>query len=293
MTRPNADARHAPPRPCTAVRPGWRVLLKRERVVRLVPRTGAIALVLLATAAPAAEITVYRCTDADGAVSLQDKPCAATQTQERRALRAPDDPPASAQSSPSPSTRDIDARPGAESDRTTTPALRARRAPAPLYVCERHDGTSYESSTGVGERRWVPLWALGADPRAPADALDPATIGRTSPLRRTARDGEPALQVSAATLGTWVEDRCVALSPAQIRPSPRRTRRLRPPHLQRRAVGGGPLARRGTCVAPAAARGVRLALSSGSRRIVVPCLRDANDDRPMHSLPDAKNAIGT
>ena len=92
----------------------------------------------------------------------------------------------------------------------------SQRRPQPLYVCVRYDGVEYESDTGVPERHWVPLWALGADPRAPSTALDPATIGRTSPLRRTARDGVPAIGVSAMTLGTWVEDVCTALSAAQI-----------------------------------------------------------------------------
>lgn len=167
---------------------------------------------LLATSGttPAADIVVYRCTDAMGNVSLQDTPCGKTQQEERRVLRAPA---ASAPSMPAlvPTTPTTP-----ESADETTPDVSPTRRPRPLFVCERYDGVEYESPTGIPERRWVPLWALDADPRAPGTALDPSTIGRTSPLRRTARDGVPALSVSTATLGTWVEGRCTPLTPDQI-----------------------------------------------------------------------------
>lgn len=167
-------------------------------------------LFVASTATRAAEVVIYRCTDAAGGVSLQDTPCDRTQREERRVLRVPrgSSPPLPA---PAPTTP---ASP-APVDGIVRDAPPPRR-PQPLFVCERHDGIEYESDTGMPERRWVPLWALGADPRATGTALDPSTIGRTSPLRRTARDGVPALGVSAMTLGTWVEDVCTPLSAAQI-----------------------------------------------------------------------------
>lgn len=170
-------------------------------------------LLILLASSPAlcADIVVYRCTGTTGVISLQDVPCAAGEREERRRLSAPvDRAPATNQvfapSSPQPTHDTV------RSSSDATP----RRAPPPLFECERYDGERYESADGIPQRHWVPLWALDADPRTTGSTLDPATIGRTSPLRRTARDGVPALSVSAATLGTWVEDSCRLLSPAQI-----------------------------------------------------------------------------
>lgn len=172
-------------------------------------RAALFASLLLATATSQADVVVYRCTDAAGAVSLQDTPCGRASQQQRRTLPTPRAP---GQPAPT-SKRPMPAMPEPET-RAAPDAV--HRGPAPLYLCERYDGQTRESTTGIPERHWVPLWALDADPRAPRTALDPDTIGRTSPLRRTARDGVPALQVNAMTLGTWVEDVCAQLSPAQI-----------------------------------------------------------------------------
>lgn len=173
-------------------------------------RAVLFASLLLATATSQADVVAYRCTDATGAVSLQDTPCEQSAQQQRRTLptpRAPEPRPPTAVVRPLPA--------GPEPTAPATPDT-VPRDPAPLYLCRRYDGQTRESTTGIPERHWVPLWALDADPRAPRTALDPATIGRTSPLRRTARDGVPALQVNALTLGTWVDDVCTQLSPAQI-----------------------------------------------------------------------------
>lgn len=169
-------------------------------------------LIALLAASPAfcADIVVYRCTDTTGAISLQDVPCVAGEHEERRRLRAPaEQAPATTQAPTPPSTQPT-------RDTARTASDRTPRAPQPLFECERYDGERYESADGVPQRHWVPLWAIDADPRTAGSAFDPSSIGRTSPLRRTARDGVPALSVSAATLGTWVEDRCTPLSPAQI-----------------------------------------------------------------------------
>ena len=164
-----------------------------------------------ASIAQAADVVVYRCTGADGHISLQDSPCVASAIEERRVLRAPP------VSSDTPSL--VAPRPPQSRDNSTATPLDtapAQRAPDPLWLCQRYDGQTFESSTGIPQRHWVPLWALDADPRAPASALDPQTIGRAGPLRPRPGRGTPTLQVSAMTLGTWVEDVCTPLSPAQI-----------------------------------------------------------------------------
>ena len=170
--------------------------------------------ILLAAPCAAANIVIYRCTDTQGGIALQDTPCRDAVQQERRSLPAP--PPAPvARDRPAPIATAPTTSPE-ERDRSASDPQATPRTPQPLFLCERHDGETYESTTGIPERRWVPLWALGEDPRAPVTALDPETIGRTNPLRRTARDGTPALAISAQTLGTWVEDICTPLSPGQI-----------------------------------------------------------------------------
>lgn len=166
---------------------------------------------VIASLAMAADVVVYRCTGADGHVSLQDTPCDAAANEERRLLRAPAAPP--------PAPVGALARDSAQPAEMQTPSPETNVMPAtppPLWLCERYDGKTYESSTGIPQRHWVPLWALGADPRAPATALDPDTIGQTSPLRPRPGGGTPTLSVSAMTLGTWVEDVCTQLTPTQI-----------------------------------------------------------------------------
>lgn len=170
-----------------------------------------LLLAVVATSATAADVVVYRCTGADGHVSLQDTPCHADADEERRLLRAPAASPAPAATAPPAPARPADPAP------STPPVERAAvRAPSPAWLCERYDGETYESATGIPQRHWVPLWALDADPRALPHALDPDTIGKAGPLRPRPGGGTPTLQVSAMTLGTWVEDVCRPLTPAQI-----------------------------------------------------------------------------
>lgn len=173
---------------------------------------GVLTAFVLTTAsiAQAADVVVYRCIGADGHVSLQDTPCDAAADEERRVLRAP------GASSNTPPTI-VPRTPPPRDDSATSPpdTAPARRAPDPLWLCHRYDGQTYESTTGIPQRHWVPLWALDADPRTPSP-LDSATLGRAGPMRPGPDGGTPTLQVSAMTLGTWVEDTCMQLSPAQI-----------------------------------------------------------------------------
>lgn len=176
----------------------------------------ASILVLLGAAASApaasAELTVFRCVAAGGGVTLQDRPCPPDTTQEARRLRRPLDPPPM----PRPAAPAPPARPAADAA-ATEPAPVARRAPAPRYECLRDDGVVYENDTGIPEVRWVPLWTLGLDPRAPA-----RTFGRTGakPERRPGfrprvpeRVDDPEFALGP---GAWVEDVCRPLSVAEL-----------------------------------------------------------------------------
>jgi hypothetical protein len=152
----------------------------------------------------AAELVVYRCTHAEGGVSLQDTPCPPEQQQETRALRRPVDAPAAPRPPPTPVAP--------EPAEAPMPEPIVLREPRPLYECVRHDGTRYESESGIPERRWVPLWVLGLDPRAPPRLF--GEVGRPAPKPPRSQPGlttgVPDAGLAYGT-GAWVEDRCYRL----------------------------------------------------------------------------------
>lgn len=174
----------------------------------------AASILVLLGAAPCpsargAQLTVYRCVAGDGAITLQDVPCPPGSAEQARQWRRP---PEAAPAAAAPA-----AVPAANDPVPETPAPAAvRRAPAPRFECLRPDGDTYESADGQGEPRWVPLWTVGMDPRAPAQ-----TFGRTGakPAPRPAfRPGAPASPPGPAALGPgmWVRDACRPLGPGEI-----------------------------------------------------------------------------
>lgn len=116
--------------------------------------------ILLACVGPAGaqQLTVYRCTDASGRVSLQDEPCPAGQAQERRSMVRPQDPPPRpATPSPAAPTPPAPAQPPA-------PVIRVERTPPPpLYQCTAYDGETRYSENYDPNPRCVPLAVLGYD----------------------------------------------------------------------------------------------------------------------------------
>lgn len=154
------------------------------------------------------EVTVFRCTDDAGAVSLQDTPCPPRSREQVRSLTRPRDaapgpaPPVAAPVSPTPEV---------------VPQAPAPRVEVqPLFECVRYDGERYESASGIPQRHWVPLWVLGMDPRAsPSMSTD---VGRPRPPQPAFRPG-PGAGITDAALayaaGTWVEDVCHRLSAAE------------------------------------------------------------------------------
>lgn len=155
-------------------------------------------------------LSVYRCEDRAGAISLQDTPCPQDQTEELRRVRVapPPEPDAATAVAPKAPAMPADSAPvRAES--------LPRPRPQPLYECHRPDGSVYESPDGVPQRQWVPLWVLGLDPRAPARTF--GEVGRPPPRAPRDRPGVSAVR-SDPTLGlgagAWVEDRCQRLPDA-------------------------------------------------------------------------------
>ena len=110
---------------------------------------------LAAFGARAQEVTIYRCIDAKGHLTLRDTPCAKGEKQEQRSMTRPQDAPR-AKPAPAPTA-------AAE----TYPVVHSGGArdvyvpPRPLYECVTPDNVTYTSDTGEGNPRYVPLWTTG------------------------------------------------------------------------------------------------------------------------------------
>lgn len=108
-------------------------------------------------ATPPAEpgkVTVYRCVDAKGKVSLQDSPCAKSSQQETREMLRPKDAP--------PVKKIIVARPAPVIAEPAPVVNYEPYIPPPvLYQCTNYDGKVRDSETYDPNPRCEPLWALG------------------------------------------------------------------------------------------------------------------------------------
>ena len=136
-------------------------------------------LLALVGAAGAQEITIYRCTDARGAVTLQGEPCPAGQAQQQRSMVQPKDPPPRP-AVPAPATPAATPAPPAP---LPAPAP-AYLPPPPMYQCTTYDGETRFSEKDDPNPRCVPLAVMGYD---------------AGPFGATCR---------------WVEDSCVRLDDA-------------------------------------------------------------------------------
>jgi len=122
------------------------------------PHIAALIGLLVALATPGAtaqeDVTIYRCVDDTGQVSIGNLPCRDGQRQETRSMVRPvDGDPASASATPR--------APEPERDRVPDVRYVVAQPPQPLYECVRPDGSVYESDSGDGQPRWVPLWTMG------------------------------------------------------------------------------------------------------------------------------------
>ena len=186
-----------------------------------------IAVALLASvgvpSASAAEVTIYRCTDAKGQLTLRDTPCRKDEKQQTREMLRPQDPPPRAV---------IKTAPRSTPERTTGETRVVMvTPPRPMYECTSPDGERYYAENAEGNPRWVPLWTLGFPVwQAPA----PVTFGVRGQLavqRRntTARvefgDRNPSVHampppaqvvMPAYPAATWVRDACHALPQEEV-----------------------------------------------------------------------------
>lgn len=129
-------------------------MLRMTRVRSMAAASGLLALAALSMPQPVAQddVTIYRCTGADGQVVIGNVPCAdGTQQEVRSMVRPVDGAPAPVPAAP----------PAPDPDPAPTVRYVVAQPPQPLYECVRPDGSVYQSDSGDGEPRWVPLWTTG------------------------------------------------------------------------------------------------------------------------------------
>lgn len=138
-----------------------------------------LILLLLSCSASADEVVFYRCTDASGALTLQNMPCPKGDKQEKKVMQsvstvpmgeatsakpvpssAPSTqvPPAAAPTAP-PASKPEDAAVGGEVE----PALENRLPPPVLFQCTTYDKDTYITESGEPQSRCVPLRTVGLD----------------------------------------------------------------------------------------------------------------------------------
>lgn len=175
-----------------------RPTLRTAALLSLAAACGAVAVdVYRPVAAQSGPVTIYRCTDDAGRLTLRDTPCRRGQQQESREMQRPQDPPPR----PAPPRRVV-----------VTP-------PRPMYECVTPDGERYTSDTDQGDPRWVPLWTvgypvvIGERPGRRVGAPRPRPPGdRPRPPDRWPHPGA----VVYPGAGTWVRDVCHPLPQADV-----------------------------------------------------------------------------
>ena len=190
----------------------------------------ALVLYLAAGSAPAAEVTIYRCTDDQGRLTLRDTPCTRGQHQQTREMLRPRDPPPR----PLPRATPVPV-PAVAAPVTRTVVM---TPPRPLYECVGPDGETYTSDTDAGDPRWQPLWTLGYPlhahhrfDRLGAPTARPRTrdgrpaglvfdsVGRPPPKLPAGRPHPPHPPRATAIVyapGAWVRDQCHPLPPQEV-----------------------------------------------------------------------------
>jgi hypothetical protein len=175
----------------------------------------SLTALLAVSAAHAADVTIYRCTDSKGHLTLRDTPCRKGEQQEARNMVRPTDPPPRPAPPPAPAIA---------TPRESAPRYVMMTPPQPLYECVTPDGERYTSDTGEGHARWEPLWTYGypAYPIRSGGGGYSANIGvRSGNVSGNVRIGErfpssPPVLVPAMPTGQWVRDVCQRLPQGEV-----------------------------------------------------------------------------
>lgn len=172
-----------------------------------------IAIAAFGMAASATAQTVYRCVDAQGDVTYQDRPCKSgtKQTVEQFA-------PAIRRNPAEPAAASFDALPPASSSTSTdaSPPIvesappKPLPVPPPIWFCTRaEDGTRYVSHDGATPSRWIPAGILGIPGKRLAQTYGPGGGGASAPdMKKVPATRSPRDSVAANFIE--VQDECVA-----------------------------------------------------------------------------------
>lgn len=164
--------------------------------MRLALHCCCFALLLLAACGSAAHAQqVYRCTDAQGRVAYQDRPCASGQQQQSLQLEGDAGAPVPAEPAPAASAEDAQSAP------PVTP--RTQAAPLPrLYVCAQASDPekTYLSDTPQPAPYLAPLGVLGYPGRGLGAMVQPSAP--------EANRHPPVLHSHLGRGYTWVQDSC-------------------------------------------------------------------------------------
>ena len=139
----------------------------------------ALILLLLASPASADEVVFYRCTDASGALTLQNMPCPKGAKQEKKVMQSvstvpmgdatPAKPvpsgvtPASAPSTATPTVPAAPKPSEAVADGDAKPAVENRLPPPILFQCTTYDKDTYITESEEPQSRCVSLRTVGLD----------------------------------------------------------------------------------------------------------------------------------
>lgn len=162
-------------------------------------------------------VVIYRCTDAQGRLTLRDSPCDRGERQETRSMARPKDAP------PRPASPPPARDPMTVAAAAPPPQIIVVQPPRPLYECVTPDNERYVSDSPEGNPRQVPAWALGAPLFGQAVVHEPGRVdfrvenGRVSGNYRSGSIGTAWVPTPAAYGDTvWVRDSCYALPPAEV-----------------------------------------------------------------------------
>ncbi|PJK14113.1 hypothetical protein CO613_06895 [Lysobacteraceae bacterium NML07-0707] len=172
-----------------------------------------------ALSANADELTVYRCVNDKGQLTLRDTPCLASEKQKIRAMLRP------SKSPPRPMPQTAAPPPATAPVTQTVVTYMPLR---PIYQCTAPDGSRYHSQTPQGKLRWQPLWVELPD----YQTYPPVRIANNhASVRYQSRHGHVRIdsgrqvlgtadirmshEYPLAGIGTWVHDPCVALTQAE------------------------------------------------------------------------------
>jgi len=184
-------------------------LLRYNRGTPMPIRLACFALLLaLCASAPARE--VYKCTNAQGDVAFQDKPCARGTTELTVHVAE--------ESEYAPAPVAPVAEPAAPPPPQLTPArLKPPLKPLPpLWVCmNAEDGSRYISRNGAPPPRLVPLGVLGYPPKTLSEAYAPGATNRMSAPEMSKTPVDTSARGSIGAGYTQVQDECVSLNPEQ------------------------------------------------------------------------------